>query len=86
MSGHIQVIVTSNVTFDLCLKRTKCELVVFVGEKPFACNLCERAFTRSDELARHKRSHTGEKNHMCPYCEQRFTRKDHLTKHIKRLH
>ena len=33
------------------------------GEKPFACNWqdCGWRFSRSDELARHKRSHSGVK-------------------------
>ena len=56
------------------------------GERPFGCNWinCGKRFARSDELARHYRTHTGEKNFECPYCEKRFMRSDHLTKHAKR--
>ena len=56
------------------------------GEKPFVCiwEGCERRFSRSDELSRHKRTHTGEKKFGCPICHRRFMRSDHLTKHIRR--
>lgn len=59
---------------------------VSVGEKPFPCTWegCDRRFARSDELARHKRTHTGEKRFACPLCGRRFMRSDHLTKHARR--
>lgn len=49
------------------------------------CNwsFCGKRFTRSDELQRHKRTHTGEKKFACPECPKRFMRSDHLSKHIK---
>lgn len=59
---------------------------VFLGEKPFPCTWenCDRRFARSDELARHRRTHTGEKRFACPLCGRRFMRSDHLTKHARR--
>ena len=61
-------------------------LIIFIGEKPFVCNWegCTKKFARSDELARHRRTHTGEKKFECPLCHRRFMRSDHLTKHAKR--
>lgn len=58
----------------------------FSGEKPFPCTWenCDRRFARSDELARHRRTHTGEKRFACPLCGRRFMRSDHLTKHARR--
>jgi uncharacterized Zn-finger protein len=37
--------------------------LIDLGEKPFVCSWdgCDRRFSRSDELSRHKRTHTGEK-------------------------
>ncbi|MCL4146380.1 UNVERIFIED_CONTAM: hypothetical protein GTU68_061152, partial [Idotea baltica] len=50
------------------------------GERPFECGwpACKKRFARSDELARHNRTHTGEKNFVCPVCPKRFMRSDHL--------
>ncbi|KPM10233.1 zinc finger domain-containing protein 21 [Sarcoptes scabiei] len=55
------------------------------GEKPFACVWpgCSWKFSRSDELSRHRRSHTNDKPYECPICHKRFSRSDHLNKHLK---
>ncbi|PKU26724.1 krueppel-like factor 15 [Limosa lapponica baueri] len=45
---------------------------------PFSCR-----FSRSDELSRHKRSHSGVKPYQCAACEKKFARSDHLAKHVK---
>lgn len=73
--------------FSLEVRRGSNRLAVFVsGEKPFSCSWkgCERRFARSDELSRHRRTHTGEKKFACPMCDRRFMRSDHLTKHARR--
>uniref|UniRef100_A0A672L6S4 C2H2-type domain-containing protein n=1 Tax=Sinocyclocheilus grahami TaxID=75366 RepID=A0A672L6S4_SINGR len=60
--------------------------VFCLGERPFPCTWpdCEKKFARSDELARHLRTHTGEKRFLCPLCDKRFMRSDHLIKHARR--
>lgn len=57
-----------------------------LGEKPFGCSWagCGKKFARSDELSRHRRTHTGEKKFVCPACDRRFMRSDHLSKHARR--
>lgn len=42
-----------------------------------------RRFSRSDELSRHRRSHSGVKPYQCVVCEKKFARSDHLSKHLK---
>ena len=54
-------------------------------ERPYACpvELCDRRFSRSDELTRHIRIHTGQKPFQCRICFRAFSRSDHLTTHIR---
>lgn len=49
--------------------------------KHLSLSLCR--FSRSDELSRHKRSHSGLKPYQCQVCEKKFARSDHLSKHMK---
>uniref|UniRef100_A0A671LTL8 Krueppel-like factor 15 n=1 Tax=Sinocyclocheilus anshuiensis TaxID=1608454 RepID=A0A671LTL8_9TELE len=44
---------------------------------------CEKMFSRSDELSRHRRSHSGVKPYECTMCDKKFARSDHLSKHTK---
>lgn len=51
------------------------------GARPLTA--LSRRFSRSDELSRHRRSHSGVKPYQCPVCEKKFARSDHLSKHVK---
>ena len=42
------------------------------GEKQFKCMFCEKAFSQSISLTRHKQSHTGEKPFKYSFCEKAF--------------
>ncbi|KHJ93892.1 zinc finger, C2H2 type [Oesophagostomum dentatum] len=81
---------TSHLSFNSLLHRIRARFVIFrahlrghAGNKPFACDWqhCTKRFTRSDELQRHRRTHTGEKRFACGHCGKKFMRSDHLTKH-----
>ncbi|KFQ36768.1 Zinc finger protein 22, partial [Mesitornis unicolor] len=39
-----------------------------IGERPYQCGECGRAFRRSSHLLQHKRTHTGEWPFQCGVC------------------
>eukprot|EP00116_Pleurobrachia_bachei_P015674 sb/3475936/ len=41
-------------------------------ERPFKCDFCGKAFSRTDELRVHRRTHTGEKPFPCSVCGKSF--------------
>lgn len=45
-------------------------LCAFLGEKPFACDMCDMRFIQRYHLERHKRVHSGEKPYQCERCQQ----------------
>lgn len=62
-----------------------CQLLVyaFVGESPYKCTQCSRAFVRSTDLQRHLRNHTGEKPYKCAECMRAFARSTDLKRHFR---
>lgn len=56
-----------------------------LGARPFVCAICNRGFTTSSSLTKHKRIHSGEKPYECEVCKMRFSRSGILARH-KRTH
>lgn len=55
---------------------------VHSGDKPHACVECNRMFSDSSSLARHRRVHAGLKPFKCDLCGVKaFSRKATLTRH-----
>lgn len=54
----------------------------FIGERPFVCLFCGRAFGGKSDLTRHLRIHTGERPYHCESCGKCFARADYLSKHL----
>lgn len=57
------------------------------GERPYACDLCSKRFSRQETLTIHKtRKHSNDKAHACTICQQKFSTTEDLTEHLKSQH
>lgn len=59
---------------------------VFLGERPFKCTHCGKAFNQKVVLQTHMVRHTGEKPHLCMLCPASFSQKGNLHSHVQRVH
>ena len=55
----------------------------FTLEKNHKCSKCEKTFTDSSGLKKHRGTYTGEKPYQCEECGEAFVRSSHLTVHIR---
>ncbi|XP_074653022.1 zinc finger protein 1-like [Tubulanus polymorphus] len=58
---------------------------VDMDEGMYACDQCDKMFSKQSSLARHKYEHSGARPFGCDICGKAFKHKHHLTEH-KRLH
>lgn len=54
-----------------------------LGEKPYKCHVCEKAFNQKGALQIHLTKHTGDKPYQCGFCPSMFSQKGNLRAHIQ---
>jgi len=52
-----------------------------IGIKRFTCDICNKAFTRRQDMTSRKRIHSGEKPYICDVCFRAFTHSGSLANH-----
>lgn len=50
----------------------------------FSCSLCDKVFTKLNDLTRHSKTHVVNKNFKCNICSKMFSQGSHLIDHLNR--
>ena len=48
-------------------------MLIHTVDKPYACILCDKTFTRKMTMQQHMLIHTGDKPYSCTLCDTKFT-------------
>jgi len=55
------------------------------GERPYTCDVCNKAISQQSHLTTHRRVHSGERPYTCAVCNKAFIRHSYLITH-QRIH
>ena len=62
------------------------DTLLLLGERPYKCNVCDKAFNQKGALQVHMSKHTGDRPFFCDFCPMTFAQRGNLRAHIKVTH
>ncbi|KAI4471943.1 finger putative transcription factor family-related [Holotrichia oblita] len=66
---------------SFCWKYYKVHVKQYLGDRPFKCDLCGKAFVQAFQLRRHRKMHTDERRFPCDICGKTFKHYGNLNLH-----
>lgn len=59
---------------------------IHVGDRLYACRICDQRFTRTTDMTWHIRKHNNLPSYQCKFCAKMFARVQFLSNHVQRAH